>query len=746
MKKKKSVNSIKISSYETVAPKKEKRDCKYQLSIAMIVKNEERILRQCLEALQPLRDAISCELIITDTGSTDSTIEIAKEFTDTFLEFEWCDDFSAARNTGINASDGSWILVIDADEVFDESIINIAEFINSKDSELYDSGMITVRNYTTPDMDVYNDFISVRLFNFNYNKQFYDGNIHESIPTRESRRYQIESIVHHDGYIETILDVKKDRNRVLLEQERKENPENLRTIVHLLDSCRDKYEEITLAETSILMAKATNQQKSPFIPVLYYRLCSACLIVSNYQLLEQYATEYLSIQPKSTLPKLEILIVLAAMNTRKKLYAEAIVCVTDYQNCYMDIKRHGDNDNINYGIYPNFTEYELVKNQIKKSELYHLIDDIENAKKSLGESNAIEYIKESKDAKLLFSYIEMAGKLQETELIIHAYKTVAYTLSHDIKMNLFDAIIKYFKLIEVKKQAEFLELFSSEEIDSCIAVCQLIYHKYDSSKCQNKTIRMIKEEPDIYESLVFVDAFYASLLYGNDIFGFFEHCAIPKLTNLANTVFHQHKDDNRLISTILSSAKMENSIKKLMLHSHIALLNIDHLIKVIDNVRKENEDTLIVTALKVDLNNIFVYFVNTTYTYMLELYNEDFLCEDNMDCLPAAQAFTFYAHQALNIKDSDMVGYIKYLKLALKYFNNMNDCVALLISDIEQQMNEVTQEQSEFDLLGEQIKQMIRGLITAGNKQSANEILGNYIQINPSDVEIGAMQQAIDLL
>ncbi|MEG2054679.1 MAG: hypothetical protein RR052_07030, partial [Oscillospiraceae bacterium] len=44
------------------------------LTIGLIVKNEEKSLRKCLTALKPLRDAIPCELIITDTGSTDTTI------------------------------------------------------------------------------------------------------------------------------------------------------------------------------------------------------------------------------------------------------------------------------------------------------------------------------------------------------------------------------------------------------------------------------------------------------------------------------------------------------------------------------------------------------------------------------------------------------------------------------------------------------------------------------------------------
>ena len=55
---------------------------RYTLSIGMIVKNEEKNLRACLEALKPLREAVSSELIIVDTGSEDETVQIAKEYTE----------------------------------------------------------------------------------------------------------------------------------------------------------------------------------------------------------------------------------------------------------------------------------------------------------------------------------------------------------------------------------------------------------------------------------------------------------------------------------------------------------------------------------------------------------------------------------------------------------------------------------------------------------------------------------------
>lgn len=84
-----------------------------RLSLCMIVKDEEYFLDQCLSAAAIHVD----EIIVVDTGSTDSTREIAARYTDKVFEFAWDDDFSNARNFSLAQAQGDWILVLDADEV-----------------------------------------------------------------------------------------------------------------------------------------------------------------------------------------------------------------------------------------------------------------------------------------------------------------------------------------------------------------------------------------------------------------------------------------------------------------------------------------------------------------------------------------------------------------------------------------------------------------------------------------------------
>ena len=86
------------------------------ISLCMIVKNEEKVLERCLESIRGLMD----EIIIVDTGSNDRTKEIASKYTDKIYDFEWNDDFSAARNFAFSKAGMEYIYSADADEVLSE--------------------------------------------------------------------------------------------------------------------------------------------------------------------------------------------------------------------------------------------------------------------------------------------------------------------------------------------------------------------------------------------------------------------------------------------------------------------------------------------------------------------------------------------------------------------------------------------------------------------------------------------------
>ena len=86
-----------------------------ELSLCMIVRNEEKNLEACLLSVQ---DAVD-EIIILDTGSVDATKDVARRFTQHVADYVWTDDFSAARNASMALATKPYILWLDADDVLE---------------------------------------------------------------------------------------------------------------------------------------------------------------------------------------------------------------------------------------------------------------------------------------------------------------------------------------------------------------------------------------------------------------------------------------------------------------------------------------------------------------------------------------------------------------------------------------------------------------------------------------------------
>lgn len=80
--------------------------------LVMIARDEERCIGRALSSASAFVD----ELIVLDTGSTDSTVDIARACGARVQRFEWRDDFAAARNAALALSSASYNFILDADE------------------------------------------------------------------------------------------------------------------------------------------------------------------------------------------------------------------------------------------------------------------------------------------------------------------------------------------------------------------------------------------------------------------------------------------------------------------------------------------------------------------------------------------------------------------------------------------------------------------------------------------------------
>ena len=86
------------------------------ISAAMIVRDEEAVLGDCLSALLPFVD----QCVVVDTGSVDGTVEIADSYGVEVHHHPWENDYGLARNQSLEYVTNDWVIWIDADEVIDD--------------------------------------------------------------------------------------------------------------------------------------------------------------------------------------------------------------------------------------------------------------------------------------------------------------------------------------------------------------------------------------------------------------------------------------------------------------------------------------------------------------------------------------------------------------------------------------------------------------------------------------------------
>lgn len=178
---------------------------KIPVSVCIIAKNEEKHMEECLKRLKPY----GMEIIVTDTGSTDRTKEIAQKYADKVLDFEWVNDFSAARNFCAANAKNNWILAIDCDEYVNDLNTKVLRIMMQKFPKYV--GAIQIKNIilrTNGTQGFATDTI-VRLYNRNY--YHFSMPVHEQVSPINMENSQVDALnafvmpielIHHGYAIE----------------------------------------------------------------------------------------------------------------------------------------------------------------------------------------------------------------------------------------------------------------------------------------------------------------------------------------------------------------------------------------------------------------------------------------------------------------------------------------------------------------------------------------------------------------
>lgn len=323
----------------------------------MIVKNEEKNLDKCLSSVKDCVD----EIIIVDTGSTDNTPEVAKKYKSDFYEYEWKNDFSSARNFGLEKATKDLILYLDADEILtDESVKIINSLKNRSNQKAFYCTIINENHYTNrPSVMSY-----PRIFPNKKNIRF-EGKVHEQIiPSLLKNNIPIESSevkIIHSGYDLNTEELrnKAKRNLEILLKEYKEKPDSY--VAYQIGQTYNIIQNYTEAEKYFLFCLQKKgleiDYKATALRVLSDYALNKLDIRKSYELI----SEAIKLKPNSIINYLQ----------RAKLLS----ILKNEENCFKDIEtaRNFCNEN-NKDSTINFQEIMIPLREVIEEGLRHALN------------------------------------------------------------------------------------------------------------------------------------------------------------------------------------------------------------------------------------------------------------------------------------------------------------------------------------------------------------------------------------
>lgn len=293
------------------------------ISVCMIAKNESKRIERCLSSLMPY----GFEIVVADTGSSDNTREIARRFTDKVFTFEWCDDFSAARNFSISKASHDWIFMIDCDEYIKST--DVEELTYFMEHLPHAAGSVSRENVSgsLDALDYYTDRTE-RLFNRNL--YHYTGIIHEQltpVADGEMECFLLNTVLFHDGYVMTAREREEKSRRNL----------------------------------SLLLKQS---EKEPDNPYVYYQLGKGFEMAGDYEKSCQYYARGLSFPLDPSLAYVQAMVVSNGFNLlRLGRFEEALA----YRNIYEDFAGSADFVYLMGLIYRNNRLYEEALEEFTKA-------------------------------------------------------------------------------------------------------------------------------------------------------------------------------------------------------------------------------------------------------------------------------------------------------------------------------------------------------------------------------------------
>lgn len=699
---------------------------KYRLTIAMPVSNQVKTIRRCLDSLVPLLKAVPSELIITDTGSTDGTIEIAREYTDHIEVFPWCDDMSAARNVGLRAAQGEWFMSIDDDEWFDD-VSEIIEFFNSGECDNYCSASYIQRNYAEVGGSLYADFNTPRIVRI-IGDIHYEGRIHDAIIGRYDPLKMLHSYVNHYGFAFANKEeqMKKfNRNISALLKDHEEFPTEIRFIYQIIR----EYSIIKEYKTAIEWCHKGLEVEKEY-PHRMRRFEIIVTLIRNYYNSEQFqkavetAEDILDADKKIETFHLDIYWILMLSFIKLQKYEQAISAGLMYFEIYQQYKAGKlDNGALLYGgtdsIEPPIHEQirlELVQSYIE-------LDKYEEAKQHFDKINMCDL--QTVESQTVLVGIAIAVKTGQYERVADLYEKIQKT-NNQTKQTAF-----------IYNTESYLRLHKDECANIIKALAHIISNDpyillnklrlADTVGDNDETLNLIHWFTSSFSdwSPCYSDILYIAMKQSLDITPFFNLFDVEDLQLYTNQIVSDHPDFASVIIEYFSKYSYNNNLVGL----YWSICLRERVVLFSEGMNSEQY----IAAMK--------SYTLDVANYAHNIYLPEMFTEENIFVLPRAYRFGHYMQRAFSAKENgNDVGFIQNMKMALLNYPVMKNQIQYIMDYYEEQQKLQKQQQkkqsNEFAELANEVKAQIEQFLLQGEYEQAELILVQLAEMLPDDDDI----------
>lgn len=681
------------------------------LSIAMIVKNEEKYLEKTLKSLVPLMNEVESELIIVDTGSTDKTIEIAQKYTDKVYFKEWSGNFAEMRNESIKHVKGEWILILDADEEVVE-YHNFIDFINSEKRTKYNSLNIVLNNFSNEELTISTKSPLLRIFKNDGNFK-YVGRVHEQPEYRAPIYNPVDGaiLVNHYGYIyedETVRQKKMKRNEELLFRELELNPNN----AYINYQLGQNYMVLNKASDAVfyLEKSRTEYEKEGRMYIPTYLSLLACYYAMHENLkAEQICLKYL----KKDKRNIDIYFYLANAQKEMSRYEDSI---KNYDKFFYYIKNYSESTQARDVI----CSFETSIYEIKA--IHDYCEILINKKRY---SDAMNLIEEAK-----------SKYKDKEESLVSLYEVIIKLL---YESNSFEKMLDYYEEFSKHKIGKKiflskLELFLYTIKDSDKEYIYRILSKIDGNYGILNRLRLGENvNKDILLNILEVenDDYYGDIIVG---------------------IFNQTKNLHEILSSV-------NSLKLYSYLRYVFVVDRSFINVVYEYIKSEAlnfnvENIRIRTILERSIMEskglsrdrkyeIFKQYSVDRYRLFKIIYERDI-----KDYIILNNVENTYDYLAIKLKmlndekERDMIKYVKEIGNLIVQYPEHKDMIEMELKNVEEYMKEP----KETKNLKEEYKAIVEKNINSNNLDIAEQLLCQYEEINGVDENVINMRAIINLI